>query len=106
MTQHPEKGKGRTPLQRPAPNNQTNQPLSSELRWMGKPKTHPASCLRLIDSDSYFTRLFNYFFYKFCNRSSVNPSRPQLSPYFSGFSAFFRNCKKVQFFPEFLLFVT
>jgi hypothetical protein len=36
--------KGRTPLQRPAPNNQTNQPLTSELQLDGKTK-NPSSLM-------------------------------------------------------------
>jgi hypothetical protein len=40
---------------------------------MGKPKTHPTSCPRLVYSDSYFGLMFNPFFIIFCNRSGVPP---------------------------------
>jgi hypothetical protein len=76
--------KGRTPLQRPAPNNQTNQPLTSDLLWMGKPKTHPASSPRLVISDSYFTQLFKSFFCLFCNRLQLRNAEVPVPPYFMG----------------------
>jgi hypothetical protein len=54
--------KGRSPLQRPAPNNQTNQPLTSKLQPDGKTKNPSSFMLEAYISDPYFGTMFNLFF--------------------------------------------
>src|SRR5580700_4539676 len=89
--------KGRTPLQRPAPNNQTNQPLTSELQLDGKTKNPSSLISEACYSDSYFGQMFNPFFKIFCNRCRAYPPSVPFCPCFTRLLACFLACKKTLF---------